>query len=105
MGLVKINDKYFVDVDEKVLTLQRNPQIGKNGRTRFDIVGYFHNWDLIFDKLVNIFIADEIEAAKIVTLTELKQIFIVTRIEVRELLRDYTKTEYGQGAQTGRTAS
>ena len=105
MGLVQINNRYFVDCDEKVLTLQRNPQIGKNGRTRYDIVGYYHSWDLIFDKLVNIFVSDKIEEAKIVTLNELKQIFIVTRIEVRDLLRDYIKTEYGQGAQTGRTAS
>lgn len=94
-----------MDVDEKCLTLQRNPTEDKQGRIRYETIGYFNNWEQVFDRLLKILISQKIEQAKVVTLTELKQIFIVAKNEVRDLLRDYIKISYCKELQKGREAS
>ena len=53
--MVKINDSYYVQVEDKNLTLQRIIGIDKRtGKPKYSIIGYFSNWPVLFDKLLKL---------------------------------------------------
>ena len=55
--MVKINDTYYVQVEDKNLTLQRINGIDKRtGKPKYSIIGYFSNWPALFEKLKNLLV-------------------------------------------------
>ena len=53
--MVKINDSYYVQVEDSNLTLQRINGIDKRtGKPKYSIIGYISNWPVLFDKLLKL---------------------------------------------------
>lgn len=87
MNAVKINEKYYVSVDNKDLTLQKRNGSRKDGSPKYDTIGYYSNWESVFDKLFKIFIAEKVNG--VIELKQLKKIIEDSRNEIKGLLKSY----------------
>ena len=87
--MVKINDTYSIEVENKNLTLQKEAGIDKRtGKTKYNPVGYYSNWPALFDALIKIFVAEKANLEEVISLSQLKGIYEDVRKEVKELLSD-----------------
>ncbi len=85
--MVKINDIYSVQVEDKNLTLQKvNGTDKRTGKRKNNPIGYFSNWPALLDALIKIFVAERINLEEVVLLSQLKSIFEDVRKEIRKLL-------------------
>ncbi len=87
--MVKINDSYYVQVEDKNLTLQRLNGIEKRtGEPKYTTIGYFSNWPGLFDKLLKLFVADKVNMEDMISLSQLKEIYEDVRKEIKALVTD-----------------
>jgi hypothetical protein len=87
--VVKINDSYYVQVEDKNLTLQRINGIDKRtGKPKYSIIGYFSNWPVLFDKLLKLLVADKVNMENTILLSQLKEIYEDVRKEIKALVTD-----------------
>lgn len=87
--MVKINDTYFVQVEDKNLTLQKAAGIDKRtGKAKYNPIGYYNNWPALFDALIKIFVAEKVNLEEVISLSELKRIYEEVRNEIKGLLAD-----------------
>ena len=87
--MVKINDTYSVQVEEKNLTLQKTAGTDKRtGKPKYNPVGYYNNWPALFDALIKIFVADKVNLEEVIPLSQLKGIYEDVWKEIKELLAD-----------------
>ena len=87
--MVKINDTYSVQVEDKNLTLQKAVGIDKRtDKVKYNPVGYYDNWPALFDALIKIFVAKKINLEEVISLSELKGIYEEVRNEIKGLLAD-----------------
>lgn len=87
--MVKINDMYYVQVEDKNLTLQRVVGTDKRtGKTKYNPIGYYSNWLALFDALIKLFVAEKVNLEKVVSLSQLKEIYKDVRKEIKGLLAD-----------------
>lgn len=88
--MVRINGTYSVQVEDKCLTLQK--EVGTDNRTgkpKYTTVGYYSSWEAVFDRLIKIFVAEKVNLETVVTLSQLKDVLLDTKKEVRALLTDF----------------
>ena len=87
--MVKINDTYSVQVEEKNLTLQKQAGTDKRtGKAKYNPIGYYSNWPALFDALIKIFVSEKVNLEEIISLSQLKSIYEEVRKEIKELLSD-----------------
>lgn len=87
--MVKINDSYFVQVEDKNLTLQRvNGSDKRTGGQKYSTIGYFSNWSALFDKLIKVFVADKVNLEDTISLSQLKEIYEDVRKDIKALVTD-----------------
>lgn len=87
--MVKINDMYYVHVEDKNLTLQKVVGTDKRtGKTKYNPVGYYTNWPALFDALIKLFVAEKVNLEKVVSLSQLKNIYEDIHKEIKGLLAD-----------------
>lgn len=87
--MVKINDIYSVQVEDKNLTLQKEAGTDKRtGKTKYSPVGYYSNWPALFDALIKIFVSEKANLEEVISLSQLKGIYEDVRKEIKELLSD-----------------
>lgn len=87
--MVKINDTYSVQVEDKNLTLQKAAGIDKRtGKPKSNPVGYYSNWPALFDALIKIFISEKINMEEVISLSQLKGIYEEVRQEIKGLFAD-----------------
>lgn len=87
--MVKINDLYSVQVEDKNLTLQKTAGTDKRtGKPKYNPIGYYNNWPALFDTVIKIFVAEKVNLEKVVSLSQLKGIYDDVRKEIKELLAD-----------------
>lgn len=85
--MVKINDTYYVQVEDKNLMLQRINGIDKRtGKPKYSIIGYFSNWPALFEKLKNLLVVEKVNLEEEISLSQLKEIFNDVRREIKELI-------------------
>ena len=89
--MVKINEQYFVEVDKKNLTLvESTGKVRKStGEPVYLTLGYYTSWVGIYKALYRLFLCEKIIKQDIVTMAELKNIFIESRQEIHRILADY----------------
>lgn len=93
MGTVRINDKYFIEVESKVLTLRKLIGTNKANKPKYDIIGYYSNWEMIFDRLYKILVAESITGK--IELKQLKEIIENARNEMKEIAKEYDNLKVG----------
>lgn len=93
MGMIKINDRYYVDVETKVLTLKRLVGVTKGNKLKYEIIGYYSSWEMVFDRLYRIFIAERIPGK--IKLTQFKEIIENARSEIKEIAKKCTDLKVG----------
>ena len=93
MGTVKINDKYFVEVEPKVLTLKKLIGTTKEKKPKYDVIGYYSNWEMVFDRLYKIFVAESIPGK--IEIKQLKEIIENARNEIKEITKEYDNLKIG----------
>jgi GH18 family chitinase len=93
MGTVKINEKYFIEVESKVLTLRKLICTTKSDKPKYDIIGYYSNWEMVFDRLYKIFVAESISGK--IELKQLKEIIENARKEIKEIAKGYDNLKAG----------
>ncbi|MGE5613184.1 MAG: hypothetical protein ACM3XR_02150 [Bacillota bacterium] len=87
--MVKINDMYYVYVEDKNLTLQKVVGTDKRTvKTKYNPVGYYTNWPALFDALIKLFVAEKVNLEKVISLSQLKNIYEEIRKEIKGLLAD-----------------
>jgi len=87
--MVKINDLYSVQVEDKNLTLQKTAGTDKRtGKPKYSPVGYYTNWPALFDALIKIFVAEKVNMEDVVSLSRIKEIYEDVRREIKGLLVD-----------------
>lgn len=87
--MVKINDIYYVQVEDKNLTLQKVAGIDRRtGKPKYNAIGYYNNWPALFDALIKIFVSEKVNVEKVISLSQLKNIYEDVRKEIKGLLAD-----------------
>ena len=87
--MVKINDTYSVQVEDKNLTLQKVAGIDKRtDKPKYNPVGYYSNWPDLFNALIKIFVSEKANLEEVISLSELKGIYEEVRNEIKGLLAD-----------------
>lgn len=87
--MVKINDTYSVQVEDKNLVLQKSAGTDKRtGKPKSNPVGYYSNWPALFDALIKIFVSDKSNMEEVISLSQLKSIYEDVRREIKGLLAD-----------------
>ena len=88
--MIKIDDKHYVQVEYKCLTLKRVTGTDKKTlKLTYESIGNYKSWEYLFDKLLKIYIADVVNSQTETSLKELKQIFIVSKNQIRDLIRQF----------------
>jgi hypothetical protein len=83
---IRINESYFIEVEERQLTLKKNVERTKKDGTKYigeSIYGYFSNLHALLTKLFKLKIFDKVEGE--ITLKELHTILIETQAEIDEI--------------------
>ena len=87
--MVKINDTYSVQVEDKNLTLQKVAGTDKRtGKPKYSPIGYYSNWPALFDAVIKIFVSERSNLEEVISLSQLKGIYEEVRKEIKELLAD-----------------
>lgn len=87
--MVKVNDIYSIQVEDKNLTLQKEAGTDKRtGKTKYNPIGYYSNWPALFDALIKIFVAEKVNLEEVISLSQLKCIYEDVRKEIKGLLAD-----------------
>ena len=92
MGIVKVNDNLRIDIESRNLTLQRKNviQSGENkGGITWVNEGYYTNWESLFAQIVRNCIVLKTKDKELKDLKELRKVFIETKKEISELLKDF----------------
>ena len=87
--MVKVNDTYSVQVEEKNLILQKEAGTDKRtNKPKYSPIGYYSNWPALFDALIKIFVSDKSKMEEVISLSQLKNIYEDVRREIKGLLAD-----------------
>jgi hypothetical protein len=86
--MVKLSEKYYVDVDGNNLILRESTGKvrKKTGEPVYSTIGYYTTWDAVLSKIFTLLVCEKINKQALTTVEELKVIFIESKQEVKQLL-------------------
>jgi hypothetical protein len=86
--MVKLSEKYYVDVEGNNLTLREKTGKlrKKTGEPVYNTIGYYTTLDAVLSKIFTLLVCEKINKQALTTVEELKVIFIESKQEVKQLL-------------------
>lgn len=78
-----IDDKYFIDIDERNFMLRSDLSVDKKGRERYVHIGYFGNMESLINKLIKMHMIDNLKTVG--TLQEMKQTLDVSKKYIKNI--------------------
>lgn len=91
MATILINEDYKVETDDLNLTLWKRYTVPENkakgipAHDSYKHIGYYGQWEHVADKMIRLMINDEIDDICIAHVSEMKDIIIKTRDEVKSI--------------------
>ncbi len=84
--MVQVNENYYIRIEGKNLTLLKQIGLKRNGKPRYETIGYFGSFEPLFNTLLRRFVLDAVPSDELIKLVDLRDIIIAAREEIRQRL-------------------